>query len=87
MLLPRQSQVVVTTASNVHCWQQRTDDRAFYFHFVGSRFVEGHDWQTHPPRLSGVPLRILHSSVLPLRTAAPCGPAAELQPALSSLTN
>ena len=39
------------------------------------------------PILRAVPLRVLHSSALPLLTIAPCGPVGELQPALSSLTN
>lgn len=41
----------------------------------------------HWPRVSGVPRSILHSSVRPLLTSAPCGPEAELQPTLSSFTN
>lgn len=43
--------------------------------------------QRHPPTVSGVPLRILHSSALPVLTASPCGPKGELQPVRSSFTN
>lgn len=43
--------------------------------------------QGDSPAERGVPLRILQSAALPLLTAAPWGPAAELQPARSSLTN
>lgn len=53
---------------------------------AGYRNIE--QWKLrHWPRLSGTLLRIFHSSIRPLLTAAPRGPTTELQPARSSFTN